>query len=130
MIVRLAVPMLLLATLALTACNKEKRLTNRLEGTWNLDEYTEVVSNSSETTNNAGSITFSEDGTGSVTFTSGSSPTTLEFTWTNTADVVEITVDDDVTPWDVKEQSRKDLTLEAETDESINEVTTMVMSKK
>ncbi len=56
--------------LLITSCSKEKQLTKRLEGTWNIDKYEGTYTSGGQTfpdvATNAGTFTFVEGGTGNA----------------------------------------------------------------
>jgi len=78
-----------------TACSKEKRLTNRIEGSWTLTKQ-EITANTVTTTltPSASNFTFNDDKSGSYSITfseNGQSITDAgSFTWANTKDQVTI----------------------------------------
>jgi ribosomal protein S4E len=82
----------------LTSCNKEKQLSRRLEGVWNLDkiEYTDAEDATwSYSLTNAGTIEFNEDKSGkfnySYTVNGETYKNSESFKWENTEETVIIT---------------------------------------
>lgn len=79
-----------------TSCSKETKLTNRLEGTWNIDKLDFTITPSGGGSAlpfsflNAGTFTFKSDKTGSYSITASVPPNNGTITWSNTATTVTI----------------------------------------
>jgi len=95
-----SISLLFVLAIVLSSCSKEKKLTKRLDGTWNIDEltyreYEDGVLDpffGSFTFPNAGTITLNKDNTGSITSNlPGIDPTTVQIVdWSNTETTVQI----------------------------------------
>jgi hypothetical protein len=102
--------------LMLSACSKEKQLTKRLEGTWNIDKYEGTYTSGGQTypdvATNAGSFTFKEGGTGNAVLKIvGSSDETFDFTWSVNEETLTIT-----------ETGEDPITFEVQTNEKTKQV--------
>lgn len=91
-------PVLLVAVMFVVAgCSKTKKLTKRLEGTWNVDKmegvYTPTgsVIGYSFSWTNLGTYTFKDDMTGSYSMVINGSASNGSFNWTNTETTVTTT---------------------------------------
>lgn len=95
-----SIALLFVLAIAVSSCSKEKKLTKRLDGTWNIDEvtYRDYEDGAldpffgSFTFPNAGTITLNKDNTGSITFSlPGIDPSTAQILdWSNTETTVQI----------------------------------------
>jgi len=68
------------------SCSKEKQITKRLEGTWNIDKYEGSYTSGGQTfpdvATNAGTLTFNEGGTGNAKIKIlGTTDDEFNFTW-------------------------------------------------
>lgn len=82
--------------LLITSCSKEKQITKRLEGTWNIDKYEGTYTSGGQTfpdvASDAGTFTFVEGGTGSAVIKIvGSTDNNFNFTWKVTDEKITIT---------------------------------------
>lgn len=106
--------LLLVSTLFIASCSKQARIENRLEGTWNIKEYT-ITSGLTLTFTDAGTIDFKDDGTGKLKLTLNLFGTTStdesNFKWTNTGETITITDTDSTANaqvWTIEEGKRKE----------------------
>ncbi len=80
-----------------TSCSKEKKLANRLEGTWNIDKLEGTITpagggaGTPVSFTQVGTFTFKDDGTGSNSIVLFGQTENGTFNWTNTATTVTIT---------------------------------------
>lgn len=80
-----------------TGCSKEKKLANRLEGTWNIDKFDISLTPAGGgaatpfSFANAGTFSFKDDKSGSYSFVILGSTENGTFTWSNTATTITIT---------------------------------------
>ncbi len=80
-----------------TSCSKEKKLANRLEGTWNIDKYDISFTPSGGgvatplSFTNVGTFSFKDDKTGSYSIVILGSTDNGTYTWSNTATTVTMT---------------------------------------
>jgi hypothetical protein len=98
--------------LQLYACSAEKKLHNRLLGTWNVASFNENSGNSQTNLTNIGTVSFMKDGRGTkeLTFRVGGERTqNTPFSWVNTGTTV--TIQSDASPfgkaWIVLQNNRK-----------------------
>lgn len=118
-------------TITLTGCSKEKRLANRLEGTWNIDELKTLDQGIGTPTviANIGTFTFKDDNTGSVTISFLGQSETTAFTWSNTATTVTLNVSGE--PQEILTVSTNEKTKQVWTNtDSDGTVSTWTLSKK
>ncbi|MDZ4758004.1 MAG: hypothetical protein SGJ10_07700 [Bacteroidota bacterium] len=85
---------LLFAVMIAGSCNKQKKLMNRLVGTWNIDKlegtYTGATTFPYSYTN-AGTYIFTDDGKGTFSYTLNGSVSNGSFIWANTETTVTMT---------------------------------------
>ena len=115
------------AGLLLAACNKEKRVTRWLEGTWTINEYRLDYDGNTDVHNNAGTMTFNENGSGGATLIFPDDTNTVSFTWTNTEDMVETSDDGETTVWMLEESSKDNMILKQQPADPTDDVTTRIM---
>ncbi|MCH8904050.1 MAG: hypothetical protein IIA45_09075 [Bacteroidetes bacterium] len=100
---------LILLFVTLGSCSKKQNIAHQLKGSWNVDEYEleEYVDGelkNNEVRYNEGTLTFSEDGTGTSSgfnFVSGQT----SFTWSNTSATLTITAGGSTIEYDIIENS-------------------------
>jgi hypothetical protein len=109
----------LVLVLITAACSKEKRIERRLaskSGKWNIETITEIdYENGSQVYSgaysNAGNFVFDEDGTLVETYIDDGTSYVYAGTWSNTEDKLTVIEDGDAMVYEIKEYSRKEMTL-------------------
>ena len=112
--------MILLTAFVSASCSKETKIERRLTrktGKWNIEHYeTKFYENGMLTENenyhNIGYFTFDDDGTVIQTYTDGGDTYTYAGTWSNTDDKITFIEDGDAAVWSIKEDSKREMTLE------------------
>jgi hypothetical protein len=82
--------------ISLTACSAEKKLHNRLVGTWEVASFNENSENSNTNLSNIGTVSFAKDGRGSKELSfrlRGEQTDNTPFTWSNTATTITVQSD-------------------------------------
>ncbi len=83
---------MLLVVVSLYSCTKTEKVLVRKDGTWNIDEqtssYTLFGVPTTDTDTDAGTVTFKDDGSGTIDYNDGTSDT---FAWSVTDDVISVT---------------------------------------
>lgn len=113
----------------LSACSKEKRVTKWLEGTWTIEQYSVEDDGTTDVTDNAGTMTFNDNGSGGATLVFASGTNTVEFVWTNTETTVETSDDGETTVWSLEESSKDKMTLKEQPEDATSSVTTLSLVK-
>ena len=115
-------------SLLLVSCSKEKKIKRQLIGTWTTSEIitTTTINNdspSTDTDNSKTNATFEKEGTGTAPSSgSGTNPFPKDFTWTNSDETLTIydTDDETSTIYDVLEHSKKEIVLNTVKTETIS----------
>jgi len=79
--------------IAMASCGKTEKVLVKQDGIWNVDKLTSITSvnggtPTTDSETNAGTITFSEDGTGIIVYTAGGGDS---FDWEVDGDIITIT---------------------------------------
>lgn len=89
--------LLIAVAFTFSGCSKEKALTKRLVGTWNIDKYDGTITDAGGglatpfSFSNVGTYTFKDDNTGSYSFVILGTTDNGTINWTNTENTVTIT---------------------------------------